>query len=106
MIYDVMVDGALPGYTLTIDGEVTRHVYAFDTEAGIICRYCTDTDHNALCKKHIDPATSEPCTTVERGRVRLLNPDGVDVTDEPLGSLTQRRLTFPADTRRTTLVDG
>lgn len=56
--YDVAKDGARPGWTVTLDGDVVRHVVAFDrahgwVEAACLGRGWPDPAHPT--RKHVDP---------------------------------------------------
>lgn len=69
------------GYTITLDGEPTSNVFAFDTDRGWVAHYCTEPHLTGEEGKHVIPGTSAVCILVSHGEVRLIDPNGVDLTD-------------------------
>lgn len=70
------------GYTITLDGAPVPSVFAFDTDRGWVAHYCMDPHLTGEASKHVIPGTSIPCRLVSHGMVRLIDPDGTDITDQ------------------------
>lgn len=68
------------GFTITLDGEPVASVYAFDTDRDWVAHYCTDMHLTGEAGKHLIPGTKLPHMLVSHGEVRLIDPDGVDIT--------------------------
>ena len=69
------------GYTILLDGEKVPSVFAFSTDDGWVAHYCVDGHFGTPGEKHVIPGTSVVCIRVSHGEVRLIDPEGNDITD-------------------------